>query len=377
MDVRTVISAHAQFLRSFCANTQQGISAVLIGILSSSLVSSEVLPISLVQTQVDTQTTTLQSAGKWQILVLISFLRLTMASSHLMTGLGTNSFLYIPFNDSSTATVNINSYQLKTDSSPCYCLTIIDCSVPGAIYPNQQSPTFGQYNIETLGVGSIPIKGIQVGCFALESVLASTLECYYDSSCIELLVSNPERFQPLQSTSPYSFPQDTTIGDLLNALMVEQWLVNMSYASYYNECAPKTCSYSYNQHNNFLIVLTTIISLIGGLNTILRLIVPLIIQVILHIQQRSQLPPERIVVAWMEPSQSRVKEKLTWLWLQIRMLNLFDSHTNNPITQKHERRTTRLYITFVTIAFIILLSYTVATEETLVYTVVKPCSRDL
>jgi hypothetical protein len=257
----------------------------------------------LVQKQVDTQTTTLQSAGKWQILVLITFLQLTMTSSHLMTGLGTNSFLYMLSKYSSTANVGINSYQLNSNSSPCYCLTTDNCPVPGAIYPSQQLPTFGQYNVETLGVGSIPVKGIQVGCFALESVLASTLECYYDSNCIELLVSNPERFPPLKSTSSDSFPQDTIINTLLNALMVEQWLVNMSFANYYSECAPKTCSYSFNQRNNFLIIFTTIIALIGGLNTIFRLFVPLIIQTITHIKQ--QLKPQnthiqRVVIVWTE-----------------------------------------------------------------------------
>jgi hypothetical protein len=303
MDVRTVISAHAQFLRSFCVNTQEGVTFVLIGILSSSLVSAEVLPLSLVQEQVDIQKTTLQSAGKWQILVLIAFMQLTITSSNLMTGLGTNSFLYMQSNDSSTASVGINSYQLNSNSSPCYCLTMDNCQVLGAIYPTQQSPTFGQYNIQTLGAGSIPIKGIEVGCFALEGVLASTLECYYDSSCIELLVSNPERFPPLQSTSSDSFPQDTTIQVLLNALMVEQWLVNMSYTNYYAECAPKTCSYLFNQRNNFLIIFTTIIALIGGLKTILRLFIPLIIQIIIHIKQKirpSNTHIQRVVIVWTE-----------------------------------------------------------------------------
>ena len=54
------------------------------------------------------------------------------------------------------------------------------------------------------------------------------------------------------------------------------------------------------------------------------------------------------------------------------MLNLFDSNSNNPATHKAERHTTRVYIVLITIAFVILLSYTVATEETKVYTVQKP-----
>lgn len=61
-----------------------------------------------------------------------------------------------------------------------------------------------------------------------------------------------------------------------------------------------------------------------------------------------------------------------WLWLKIRVLNLFDSNSNNPATHKVERQTTRVYIVLIAIAFVILLSYTVATEETIVYIVQKP-----
>jgi hypothetical protein len=103
--------------------------------------------------------------------------------------------------------------------------------------------------------------------------------------------------------------------------MVEQWLVNMSFANYYSECAPKTCSYSFNQRNNFLIIFTTIIALIGGLNTIFRLFVPLIIQTITHIKQ--QLKPQnthiqRVVIVWTEQ-----QSKLSNVTNNIFLLNSF------------------------------------------------------
>ena len=303
MDVRTVISAHAQLLRSFCANTQEGISVVLLGILSRSLVSAEVLPLPLFQTQRNIQEETVRSAGKWQLIVLTTFIRLTMSSSHLMTGFGTNFFLSILSNDSSIASVGINSYQLHSNSSLCYCLTMSNCPMPGAIYPSEQSPTSGRYNLETLGSGSIPVKGISVGCFALESVLASTLECYYDSNCIALLVSNPEQFPPLQPTSSQYYSPTTNIEILLNNLLVENWTVAMSYASYYDECAPKTCSYSYNRRNSFLIVFTTIVALIGGLNTVLRLFVPWLIELITYIKVKVRLQKNHVqgvVIVWTE-----------------------------------------------------------------------------
>lgn len=328
MDVRTFISAHGQFLRAFCVNSKIGNSFVLIGILSSSLVSAEALPIFVVQQQVNIQQNSVQSASTWQLQVLMSFLRLTMASSHLMTGFSSNSFLYMPLNDSTTATVGVTSYQLNSQSTPCYCLTLYDCSVPGAIYPTQQLPTFGQYYVETFGVGSVPVKGIQMGCFALESVLASTLECYYDSSCIGLFVSNPERFPPLQSSPSDQFPPNTTISNILQESMVENWTVSMSYDSYYAKCAPKTCSYSYNERNGFLIVFTTIFALIGGLNTVLRLLIPLIIQGIIRIIQRIKRQNnhvQRVVVVWTE--QHSTPGNIIMKIFKILLNSLFFYHT--------------------------------------------------
>jgi len=46
--------------------------------------------------------------------------------------------------------------------------------------------------------------------------------------------------------------------------------------------------------------------------------------------------------------------------------------SNNFLKQKRERQTTRLYIISITISFIILLTYTVLSEETKVYTISHP-----
>lgn len=303
MDVRTTISAHAQLLRTFCSNTQRGISFVMLGIDSSSLVSAEVLPLRLVETQVNIQGQNVRSAGKWQITVLVSFIQLFMSSSHLLSGLGTNAFIYIPSNDSATASVGINSYRLNNTAPSCYCLSVSNCAVPSALYPTQQLPTFGQYNVEAFGMGRLPIKGIEAGCYALSSALASTLECYYDSNCIKLLVSDSEQFPSLQPTSSDYASQTKTIQTLLDELFVENWLIDMSYADYYSECAPTTCSYSFNERNDFFITFTTIVAVIGGLNTVLRLIAPLITQIIGLIQhkiKRQHAPDHRASVVWTE-----------------------------------------------------------------------------
>ncbi|UJR12021.1 hypothetical protein I4U23_016199 [Adineta vaga] len=268
MDVRRILSAHAQFLRSFCKNAQKGIDYALSSVLSASLVSAEILSRALVQLQVNIQYDSVRSAGQWHLSVLVSSLRLVMTGSRLMNGLSTNSYLTITSNDSLTANIGINIYQLNSSTSPCYCVTMDNCAMPGAIYTIPRFPTFGYYNLENLTNYSIPIQGIQSGCYPLEGVLSSTLECYY----------------------------------------------NLTFSH--------------------------------------------------------QRP---VVICYEETSKmTKIKKKFLWLWLKIKMINLFDSESNDITKQKYERHTTRLYIFIIIIAFIALLCYTVITEETIVYTIRNP-----
>lgn len=304
MDVRTMISAHAQFLRSVCINSKRGIEFILLSLLSSSLISTEVLPISLVELQVKILEENIRSASTWQLSVVISFLRLITASSQFVTGFGGNTFLYIPSNTSTTASIGINAYQLDSQSPPCYCFTTNNCPVPGAIYTVNQLPTYGMYNIESLKNYSIPVKGIQMGCFAMDSAITSTLECYYDPACLRLLVSNISSFPPLTANRDSQFKPNDTIEHLVNQLLVDQWMVNMSFADYFGECAPKLCTYSDKRRNSFLTIMVTMISLIGGLNAVLRSFVPWMVQgferILRKFLRRSNRSQERVPEVWVD-----------------------------------------------------------------------------
>ncbi len=55
--------------------------------------------------------------------------------------------------------------------------------------------------------------------------------------------------------------------------MVEQWNSSIVYDNYYNEWQPQECIYTYKTKNSIIYIITTIIGLIGGLITVLKLIV--------------------------------------------------------------------------------------------------------
>jgi hypothetical protein len=74
--------------------------------------------------------------------------------------------------------------------------------------------------------------------------------------------------------------ENSTIEDLLDELMVEEWNSSIIYENYFNECEPTECIYTHQTKKNPIYIVTTIVGLIGGLTTALKLIVLRLVKVI-------------------------------------------------------------------------------------------------
>jgi len=70
------------------------------------------------------------------------------------------------------------------------------------------------------------------------------------------------------------FLENSTIEDLLDELMIEEWNSSILYDNYFNECEPTECTYTHQTKKSIIYIVTTIIGLIGGLTTALQLVVP-------------------------------------------------------------------------------------------------------
>jgi hypothetical protein len=124
-----------------------------------------------------------------------------------------------------------------------------------------------------------PVPGIYTGCYVIESLLQSNLQCFYNQTCINTLqsyfaFSSSKNITALDSSLLSRYLENSTIEDLLDELMVEKWNLSIMHDNYFNECEPRECSYTRQTKNNIIYIVTTIIGLIGGLTTALKLIVP-------------------------------------------------------------------------------------------------------
>ena len=70
--------------------------------------------------------------------------------------------------------------------------------------------------------------------------------------------------------------------------MIEQWNDQISFNSYYEQCNPLFCVYTYNKQGDLAYVFTTTIALIGGLTTILKII---ILPIVAFLRRKKQQQP--------------------------------------------------------------------------------------
>lgn len=82
----------------------------------------------------------------------------------------------------------------------------------------------------------------------------------------------------LKKNSTSRFQPNSTIGDILDALAIEDWKEKINYELYYSRCNPANCVYTVTKNFNIPTVITTVIGLIGGLSVILRILIPPIIK---------------------------------------------------------------------------------------------------
>lgn len=128
------------------------------------------------------------------------------------------------------------------------------------------------------------------GCLPLESIRQSTLECFYQQSCIDILssYSTISRPKPLQS-SLSKFPLNITIALLFDKyLFVESWRKNISFEKYFTACAPRSLTYSYQVQFHLPTIFTICVSAFGGLVIGWQLITPAMIKIWFFIKSRKQ-----------------------------------------------------------------------------------------
>ncbi|CAF4347201.1 unnamed protein product, partial [Adineta steineri] len=83
------------------------------------------------------------------------------------------------------------------------------------------------------------------------------------------------------------FPPNTSVSSIVEEMMIEQWNTSLSFSDYYGACAPTYCTYTQIKHaETFSELLVTLISTVGGLVMVLRLITFQFVKIVFGLFQK-------------------------------------------------------------------------------------------
>lgn len=185
-------------------------------------------------------------------------IRSTSTGNQFISGLATNFYLSYP----ATGVGNTDGPKMlpKTYGN-CSCLNALGCP----------HPVFMSVSDDR----SASVTGMVGDCLIIDGALASTLECYYDINCFSLLHQQPSiNYNLLSNGSNKHFQMNSTVEMLIDEIMIDHVDMEILFDSFYEECKPTYCYFTYNIRFSLIFITTTLISIFGGASFFLRLLAP-------------------------------------------------------------------------------------------------------
>ncbi|CAF1650028.1 unnamed protein product, partial [Adineta ricciae] len=250
-DFRWLGSSTFQALNSLCQLVHQTILDSRQQFLYNQYISITVTSRNLFEFQLRTFVQQLKSSITNNFVFSLDLVRNSTHTNGLYSALDTNYRLFLVVSNTF-----IESGPIMYPKN-CPCEVSPTCSGPLAIYNfSDSTPVF-------------VVPGMHRACYIIEALLQSTLECFYNHACLQRLQSYilsevPIGITPLNAALKSSYSINSTIKQLLDQLMIEEWTWSSHYEQYYNHCRP--------------VDLTASIGLLGGLVTVLKVMIPLLVQ---------------------------------------------------------------------------------------------------
>ncbi|CAF3911936.1 unnamed protein product, partial [Adineta steineri] len=228
-DYRRFLLAHLHFLNGLCQISIQTVNSSINEFLSSTLSNTQLMSATLFRLQINSLIEQSQLDAPTAFNRILFLLRTINHGNTIVSTYGTNfeyTALLGPY-------LNFALVQAVIYDNNCSCGLNATCTTQANFISNNASEI-------------IPVKGLKMGCTPSESFLASTLECFHDSSCINLIeeqtnynnsINTTNTTIPLSSNNSH-FLINTTVRDLVNVLFVEDWSTQINYSSYFEQCSP-------------------------------------------------------------------------------------------------------------------------------------------
>ena len=388
VDIRTTLSAFWQVVRSFCTLSKNTWTDVQTDFNGTLLLSPAAQPPSLIETQVQTSLKFSLATALNDLQRNLLVTQETARVNGLVSALATNYHFTLrkPWGNKYTPSV-----QLETNSfvDGCSCATGNGCPRSAVVFASDG--TFSSTNV----------PGMMFNCLPLDAALASSLQCFYDLECLSLIhppTSKNEKPSPLGVSR--RFPHNATLQMLLSELMIEKNKTIVLYSSYYAECRPPYCSYSYSRRFYVLFMITLLVSAYGGISAALRLFIPLLIRLAFMVYKWKKRHSSVGIGKYQHSISHRKNRKHRWWCVCIRFLllgqsvttrlrslpgklrkylvelNLFKRSSRRTDARHEQRFTTRLFLIVLGISLVAISSYAFLSTQTETITIDNPSLDD-
>ncbi|CAF4066789.1 unnamed protein product [Adineta steineri] len=287
-DFRTFGSAQFQTLAGFCNQSLSYLRQSIDLFRDRKFISTKHLQRSLFQEEIRSTITHFQQTLHRAFAAELELILRVIGSNQLMSGLQTN--FIISYGPAGPPEVNPSIYSSSNKAS-CNCASDYGCT-SGAMFSDIfNAPTQYHSGLRTR------LRELKSGCLPVTSILASTLECFYSQTCLSTLVSEfitNETFSAMTINYLSRFGPYAAVKSIVDKLMVEDWIMNVSYEKYRDNCAPLSCTYPKEMRNSLLDVMAQLIGLLSGLILALRLVIPIIVRFIMNKLNNVQSPPSTL-----------------------------------------------------------------------------------
>ncbi|CAF4832005.1 unnamed protein product [Rotaria sp. Silwood1] len=263
-DIGVIYTVPTLWLSSLCTLVNSTINDALIVFYSKTLVTDRAQSQTTIQIQIDAALTHFYLSTSRAVIRELDFIQQVSQGNGIISEIESNWYFTSLIQPIQYGSIWAKSRSYSDHNSSCSCGINYMCT-----------------SVAMIDEWLVP--GFRVGCYPLQSLLQSTLNCLYNRTCINQLksiYSNTDlTVQPLDPT--LSSP-NVTVQTLINELLVDRWYNSINYDQYYSSCAPISCTYSYNNQVDSIYLVTSIIGLFGGLTVALKISVPIVVKTIQH-----------------------------------------------------------------------------------------------
>ena len=279
-DFRTIGGSYFQFLATVCSITKTNLDDAHRVFMDTQLVTDRVLAPPLFNQRTEAMIESFITTTGNDFARTVDWINFVITTSFFL--IGTNVNAQITVDDTSRVNVETPLFSLYTEfdeghtSSRGVCSCVSDgflCSIVPLVYINASSVWDFQQVFGELPIACLPSAGF----------LLSKIAWWYNDSYLEnirdtysiLIGTEPlPVIMSLNASVPSRF-NETDISELLHEMLMERWIDNASHFDvFYEACAPISCSYTVIRRRDIIVILLLFISICGGLNSGLRILIP-------------------------------------------------------------------------------------------------------